>query len=191
MKAVILNGVREGEEALDGVQQLLVEELIALSWEVEPLLLREMEVRRCVGDFACWVQTPGICLIDDAARDVARGLMQSDLAVFLTPVTFGGYSSELKKVLDRIIGLLSPHFMRIEGEVHHQPRYPRYPRLMGVGLLPGADEESEGIFKTLVSRNALNFHSPAHVAGVLLNSDGQNGVREKIRALLAEVGEQE
>jgi hypothetical protein len=188
MKAVILDGSRKGENSLECVCRVLREELTRQGWEVESFPLREMEVRGCVGDFACWVQTPGTCLIDDPSRDVAKGIVQSDLVVLLTPVTFGGYSSELKKALDRAICNVSPHFIKIEGEVHHKPRYPQYPRLMGLGWLPGADEESEGIFKTLVSRNALNLHSPAHVADVLLSSEAQNRTREKIQVMLAALG---
>jgi len=187
MRAVILNGSREGEDSLHSVQQIIVAELTRRRWAVEVFLLREMEIHHCVGDFACWVQTPGVCLIDDAARDVARAVIQSDLTIFLTPITFGGYSSELKKALDRIICLVSPHFMKIEGEVHHEPRYERYPHIMAVGLLPQADEESEGIFRTLVRRNALNLHVPAHVAGVLLQGEGREAVQEKVTALLAAV----
>jgi len=187
MRAVILNGSREGEDSLHSAQQIIVAELTRRRWAVEVFLLREMEIHHCVGDFACWVQTPGVCLIDDAARDVARAVIQSDLTIFLTPITFGGYSSELKKTLDRIICLVSPHFMKIEGEVHHEPRYGRYPHMMAVGLLPQADEESEGIFRTLVRRNALNLHVPAHVAGVLLQGEGREAVQEKVTALLAAV----
>ncbi len=188
MKAIILDGSRKGENSLEFARQVVGEELTRQGWEVDPFPLREMEIRGCVGDFACWVQTPGTCLINDPARDVARGIMQSDLVVALTPVTFGGYSSELKKALDRIICIVSPHFMKIQGEVHHKPRYAQYPPVMGVGWLPGPDEESEGIFKTLVSRNALNLHSRAHVAGVLLGSEAPNCIREKIRAMLDALG---
>lgn len=187
MKAVILNGSREGEEWFESVQQALLAELTRRQWAVEVFPLREMKIRHCVGDFACWVQTPGVCLIDDAAREVARAVIQSDLTVFLTPITFGGYSSELKKGLDRIICLVSPHFMKIEAEVHHKPRYERYPRLLAVGCLPQADEENEGIFRTLVARNALNFHTPAHVAGVLVHGEGQEAIQEKLAGLLAAV----
>jgi multimeric flavodoxin WrbA len=187
MKVVILNGSREGEDSLHNVKQTIVAELTGRQWVAEVFLLREMKIHHCVGDFACWVQTPGVCLIDDAARDVARAVIQSDLTVFLTPITFGGYSSELKKVLDRIICLVSPHFMKIKGEVHHQPRYERYPHLMAVGLLHQADEESEGIFRTLVTRNALNLHAPAHIAGVLLYGEEREAVRKKVMALLAAV----
>ncbi len=187
MKAVILNGSRKGEDTIDSVHDVIVDELQSLGWAVEPFILRDMEIRYCVGCFGCWVQTPGVCLVDDTARDVAREVIQSDLAVFLTPVTFGGYSSELKKALDRIICLIHPYFMKIEGEVHHRPRYDRYPRLMGVGVLPEPDEEYERIFKALVSRNAINMHAPAHVGGVTVSSQGEDSVRETVKALLAAV----
>lgn len=187
MKAVILNGSRKGDDALDHVHEIVIDELAGRGWKVEPFILRDMEICHCVGCFGCWVQTPGVCLIDDGARDVAKGVVQSDLAVFLTPITFGGYSSELKKALDRIICIVSPDFMRVEGEVHHQPRYERYPRLMGLGVLPRADEESEGIFRTLVSRNAINIHAPAHVGGVVLSSQSKDAIREKVQGLLAAV----
>lgn len=86
-------------------------------------------------------------MIDDMGRDIARSFIRSDLAIFLSPVTFGGYSSELKKGLDRSIGLMMPFFTKIGGEVHHKARYKKYPSLMGIGVLSKKDEESERIFK--------------------------------------------
>jgi hypothetical protein len=115
-------------------------------------------------------------------------MVQSDLTIYLTAVTFGGYSSELKKAVDRIICLLSPFFMRINGEVHHRPRYERYPRLVGVGVLSCPDEESERLFTTLVERNAINLHSPAHGAGVVLTDQGAEQMRERVRTILSKAG---
>jgi len=141
-------------------------------------------VRHCAGCFGCWVQTPGVCLIDDAARDIARAVIQSDLVIYLTPVTFGGYSSELKKVLDRLICLILPFFTQIDGEVHHQPRYERYPRLLGLGLLPRPDDEAAEVFSRLVARNAINLHAPAHAAGVVNERQDAEALRLKIQELL-------
>jgi len=126
--------------------------------------------------------------VDDSAREIARRFIQSDLVVFLTPLTFGGYSSGLKKALDRIICLVSPLFMRIDGEVHHRPRYERYPRLLGLGVLRQADDESEGIFHTLVSRNAINMHAPAQGSAVILSSWERQRIQDKVQGLLAAMG---
>jgi multimeric flavodoxin WrbA len=137
------------------------------------------------------VQTPGECLIDDRAREIARAYVGSDVVVFFTPVTFGGYSSELKKALDRIICVVSPFFARIDGEVHHEPRYRRYPRLLAVGVQPRPDRESEEIFTTLVARSAINMHAPKHAAAVFDPTHSGEFMEGNVRSLLAglELGE--
>jgi multimeric flavodoxin WrbA len=182
--ALILNGARAGGGTLDIAQQVLIEELESAGVSAKPRVLRETEIRHCVGCFGCWVKTPGECMIDDPARDIARDVVNSDLLAMLTPVTFGGYSYQLKKVLDRIICIVSPFFQIIDGEVHHKPRYDRYPGLLAVGALAGPDEESEDIFRTLVGRNAINFHSPSHAAGVIYDDLDREAIRARIRDLL-------
>jgi multimeric flavodoxin WrbA len=187
VKAVILNGSEKGDQPLDTLNELMVHELTRRAWVVQTFMLHEMEIAHCRGCFGCWIQTPGCCVINDAGREVAKAFIQSDLVAFLTPVTFGGYSSELKKALDRVISILAPFFMKIQGEVHHKRRYENYPRLMAVGLLPQPDEESERIFKTLLSRNAINFHAPAYAGGVMLRSQNADEMRERIQTLFDEL----
>ena len=191
MKALILNGAREGETAVDDAAEGVSEELRAAGWEVDCLRLRHTEIAGCLGCFGCWVRTPGICVIDDAGRQVAELAVQSDLMVWVSPVTFGGYSSELKKAVDRLIPTISPFFMKIGGEVHHRPRYDRYPAIAAIGLLSELDEESEDIFRTLVRRNAINLHSPAHGAEVLSTDQTPEAVEQLIGSLLRKVGAKE
>lgn len=188
MKSLILDGTRAEENPFADVYQTLTRRLAAAGYEVESMRLREMEVHHCVGCFGCWVQTPGECMIDDPAREVARAFISSDLVVFFTPVTFGGYSSELKKVLDRIICLLSPFFLYTKGEVHHKPRYRRYPCLLAVGVQPRPDLESEEIFTALVDRNAINLHAPGHAAVVFDSNQPGEIVDDNVRSLIAVLG---
>lgn len=188
MKALILNGSNKDDQTSETVQRIIIDELRGMKWEVKPLILRDMKIAPCMGCFGCWVQTPGKCVIDDAGREIARSFIRSDLTVLLTPVTFGGYSSELKKGLDRSIGLIMPFFTKIGGEIHHKPRYKKYPSLMGIGLLSKKDEESETIFKTLVQRNAINFHSPAYAAGIILRDSLQKDIQSSIDDLLRDIG---
>ncbi len=188
MKAVILNGSGKEDEELESIYNIIVNELIGIEWEIESFILRDLKIAYCLGCFECWVKTPGVCRLNDDGREIARQFIQSDLSILFTPVTFGGYSAELKKALDRIICLILPFFMKTHGEIHHKPRYERYPRLMVVGVLPQADEESERIFKTLVNRNALNLNPPAHVGGIVLSSQDVEEIRTEIQSFLAAVG---
>ena len=187
MTAVILNGAGKNDKAVDDIQEMLVEELSGLNRDTKPFILRELNITHCVGCFGCWVKTPGVCRFDDDGRKIAEETIHSDLSIWLTPVTFGGYSSELKKALDRIICLLSPFFTKINGETHHKLRYDRYPRLMAIGVLPDKDPESEAIFRTLIARNALNFHSVSHSGGIVYHNQKAVEQRKTIQSLLTAV----
>jgi hypothetical protein len=167
VKATILNGALPGDTFVDDVGAALQDILQTEGWIITPWNLRDQKVAYCLGCFECWTKTPGLCRIDDVGRDIARSVIHSDLAIYLTPITFGGYSSELKKAVDRIICLISPFFMRIDGEVHHRARYTRYPALLGVGVLPAPHPDQEQIFHTLIGRNAINLHAPEHHSVVL------------------------
>jgi multimeric flavodoxin WrbA len=183
MKALILNGARSGNGAVNTMNDAIMAELAAEGWQAESLPLRDLKLAYCTGCFECWTGAdPGLCRVDDAARDVAQAMINSDLVIYLTPVTFGGYSSELKRAVDRCICLVSPFFTTIQGETHHRPRYDRYPALIGVGVLPGPDPEQERIFKALVARNALNLHAPFHAAHVVTPANAAALLQRAVQA---------
>lgn len=179
MRAVILNGALSDDKICAAVEGELASALAGLGWEVERIRLRDLTIAYCKGCFGCWVKTPGVCPTRDDAGVVTRSFVRSDLAVLLTPVVFGGYSSELKKALDRSAGILLPFFMRINGEVHHKPRYQRYPALLAIGLEDRPDEIEERVFAALVGRNAINFHAPAHDVTFVRRGDAPD-VRRRI-----------
>ena len=112
-------------------------------------------------------------------------LIGSDLTIYLTPITFGGYSSALKKAVDRAICLVSPFFTHIDGEVHHHARYAHYPALVGVGVLPAPHPDQEQIFRTMIGRNAINLHAPEHDSMVLYRSQAPAAVVDGFRCVLA------
>ena len=171
MRAVILNGAFAGDETCAAVEAELISALAGLGSELECLRLRDLTIAYCKGCFGCWVKTPGVCPTRDDAGAVTRSFVRSDLAVLVTPVVFGGYSSELKKALDRSAGIVLPFFTRINGEVHHKPRYQHYPALLAVGIVDRLDEAEERVFATLVARNAINFHAAAHQVAFVRRGD--------------------
>jgi multimeric flavodoxin WrbA len=184
MKVTLLNGALPGDDFVDVAGAALQDTFHAEGWTVTSWTLRDEKIAYCLGCFECWTKTPGLCRIDDAGRDIARSVIQSDLAIYLTPITFGGYSSELKKAVDRIICLISPFFTRIEGEVHHQARYDRYPSLVGVGVLPAPHLAQEQIFHTLIGRNAINLHAPEHNSAMLYRSQEPVAAATALRSAL-------
>lgn len=187
MNAIILNGSLRHQHHLIPIQKILVEELGRAGWSVEPIQLNEVEIKSCIGCFKCWDTTPGICIQKDGAQDIVQKIIQSNLVIFLTPLTFGGYSSELKKIIERMLGLLQPGVIIIEGETHHLKRYERYPSLLALGVTETQDNDEKQIFNTLIERHSLNFYPPKHRAEVFLAGSEEGKIREKTRQIIIEM----
>lgn len=148
--------------------------------------LDEMRLAPCLGDFECWLKTPGLCRTRDPAQDIARAMHGADLIVFLTPVVFGGYGAELKKAVDRLIGLVSPYFHDRDGLTRHLPRYERYAPILFIGLAERNDDEAAAIFRQLAAGNAINLLAPSFRTLLVSPAapDWQGEIEHALRAAL-------
>jgi len=188
MNALILDGSAASDRVASLARGSLEEQLKATGWQVDSIILRDKQIAGCTSCLGCWLQTPGTCLVPDDGQETARLFIQSDLAIFLTPVTFGGYSYELKKAVDRLIPNIMPYIGKFHGELHHTKRYERYPSLISIGTLPERDGEAEEIFRTLLEREALNIHSPSIATGFMLQSQPAGAVSAEVKRLLRKTG---
>lgn len=175
MKALLFDGSRKNDSTGERVRAALMATLQSCGWDTEHVVLREKKIGNCAGDFFCWIRSPGVCNVGDDNRVISRTMMASDLMVYLTPITFGGYSSALKRMVDHQIPTISPFFTRVRGETHHERRYPKYPDFLAVGWMDTPDARAEAIFLHLVQRNTINFYAERAASGVVLagQSDGE------------------
>ena len=138
--ALLLDGRRDDDRTLAFAHDAIVGGLAAGGWAVDDWTLRDDKIAWCAGCFKCWTQTPGVCVHRDDGRTVAERWTHSDLAVLLTPVTFGGMS-ELKKALDHVLPILQPFMQKRRGETRHPQRYARRRDLLVVGTVPAGQAE--------------------------------------------------
>lgn len=186
-KVIVLDGSGPGDENLAPLLAILIDELRHSGTEVQTYTLGEVKLGHCMGCFGCWIETPGICVQADAGHEIVKAIIRSELTVLFTPVTFGGYSSELKKVVDRWIPLNLPHFGNYYGEVYHKPRYSRFPRLLAIGVQRDPNRDEARIFKAVVGRNAINCHAPSYAAEVIMSTDDFDSFRGRFKALLSRI----
>jgi multimeric flavodoxin WrbA len=166
-KIIVLDGTPSGVDDLSRAREALMAELRKSAREVSIVELREEKFAHCTGCFQCWLKTPGMCRFADRGREIVAAMVQSDVVPLFTPVTFGGYSSTLKKLVDRWVQCALPFFTKRQGETHHPKRYPRFPRLLALGVQREPSAGEAAIFKTLVGRNALNFDPPSFASEVV------------------------
>lgn len=187
MKAILLDGSNLNDKTGERVRSALTETLQSKGWEVELIVLRDKKIGHCAGDFFCWVRTPGMCNVNDDNREISSAIVNSDLMIYLTPVTFGGYSSELKRIVDHQIQNISPFFAKVEGETHHQPRYTRYPDFLAIGWMDAPNPRAEAIFRHLAHRNAINFYALKSTYGLMFASQSEAELRTQAESWLESI----
>lgn len=159
MKVTILNGNPDvSNTVFDDYLKKLSDALSSDSNEVTIFTLRDMDLKYCRGCWGCWVKTPGECVVKDDTREIRRYCINSDLALFASPVFMGFTSALLKRAHERLLPLIHPYFELVDGEVHHLARYDKYP-LMALLLEKGedTDEEDIKIISDIYRRDAINL----------------------------------
>ena len=174
MKALVLSALSvdddHGPAALDAVETKLRER----GYDVDTVDVAAARVAPCTGCGSCGLKTPGRCVVKDDMQDIFRQIVASDVLVIATPVRFGSYCAELKKVVDRFQPLMVPLYVVRGGEMHFRGRYD-LPLLMGVGLVreageAGAADGEADAFRFLIGRLAVNL-DVAHAAAAFVGGD--------------------
>lgn len=118
--------------------------------------LSHKNISNCRGCFACWVKTPGKCVIRDDAVKIYPLIAQSKKIIYVTRIRFGSYDTIMKTMLERAIPIQQPFIRLYHGETHHIQRAVK--EKDAVIIVYGDTSEDERlIFRQLVMRNAYNM----------------------------------
>ena len=109
----------------------------------------------CQGCFGCWTKHPAACFMKDALQQVCRVIGQADEMVIVTKNLYGGYSADIKNVLDRSIGTSTPFSTYRGRQMHHTLRYGPH-ELWKVIVYGDITEDEKATFRYLAERNAIN-----------------------------------
>ena len=109
----------------------------------------------CQGCFGCWTKHPAECQMKDRLHQVCRIIGKADDLTIVSENLYGGYSADVKNVLDRSIGTSTPFSTYRGGQMHHTLRYGRH-GLMKVIVYGDVTEPEKETFRYMVERNAIN-----------------------------------
>ncbi|MEN8152567.1 MAG: flavodoxin family protein [Acidobacteriota bacterium] len=163
MKITIISALNK-DRFIPEQQKQLVAELEQTGNQVKLFQLDEMDIRSCTGCWGCWVKTPGKCFQKDDMELILKDMINSDLAIFYSPLVMGYVSGKMKLAMDRTIPLVHPYIEIVQGENHHRKRYKNYPK---IGMIISGPEnisrEEIELTKLFFERYALNFKSDLRI----------------------------
>lgn len=118
--------------------------------------LSKLNIKACIGCFACWVKTPGKCIIRDDATTVYPIIAKSEEIIYVSSIKYGSYNSIMKTILERSLATQQAFLRLYKGEIHHVQRdvVPKKATIIAYGNI---DEAQQILFRKLVSRNAYNM----------------------------------
>lgn len=185
MKALILNAFPAKKNLQ--AEKILRTELKEKGWQLESFALGDMDIKPCASCGSCATNTPGLCPQKDGMEKILAQWVQSQLVIFFTPISFGGYHSDLKKAVDRLLPLKAAYFTVHRGELHHENRYKPMPALLTIGILREENTPEREAFRYLTERNAVNFLIKRYAAVVITENDAPDEVKDRIERGLKEV----
>ena len=139
------------------VEQCEASGLNTLSEEENVIVNANGENHYCIGCFACWLKTPGRCVIKDEYQEMGIKLSKVDELLIISKATFGSYSSAVKNVLDRSIAYVLPYFSIRNGEMHHGERYHKNLKV-SAAFYGDMTEVEKKTSLNLVMANAVNLN---------------------------------
>lgn len=89
----------------------------------EDLVIRNTQnIQTCTGCHACWTKTPGRCVLKDPLQNIGYLLSVCDELLIVSRCLYGGFSSFIQRVIERMKPYLTP-FYQNGSSMHHKCRY--------------------------------------------------------------------
>ena len=83
--------------------------------QVRQLDGKNLNIRPCLGCFACWNKTPGKCCLNDDMQSVIESLLWADVTVWSFPLYYFSVPGPLKNLIDRQLPMVLP-FMKEDAD---------------------------------------------------------------------------
>ena len=130
-----------------------VYELIkAKGLEPEYISTTGLNIKPCYSCGACSTKTYAKCVLDDDMDPILRKLIRTERLILVTPVTWGSYSSDVKKILDRMAILGDSHYHVKKAELVKGMRS-NIKQMFAIGVKDNCNTEEIDAFATLLHEN--------------------------------------
>lgn len=120
--------------------------------ETEYISTAGLNIKPCYSCGGCSTKSFGKCILNDDMDPILRKLIRTDTLILVTPVTWGSYSSDVKKVLDRTAIIGDSHYYVKKGELIKGMRC-NIKHMFAIGVKDNCSSEEKDAFTTLLREN--------------------------------------
>ena len=151
------------------IHDLTEKEVKKIHFNKEDKILSSLNCKNnCIGCFSCWIKHPKKCILNDEFSNIIESLKKSDELIIISQSRYGCYSASVKKVFERCIGYVLPHFTIRNNEIHHKSRYDNKLKLTTY-FYGNIKEEDKKNLKELVKANAININTSKYKINYIKN----------------------
>lgn len=140
--------------------------------------LDKLKFSACTGCFNCWIKTPGLCNSFNS-NELNKDIINSNNFILISELTYGGFSSSSKCIIDKLIPNVSPFFKVLNKNVHHKKRYKKYPSFSTIVYKNEISTKEESNFKNIKNAMSINLHMK-NDNSIFINSNTEINDIEKI-----------
>jgi len=105
-------------------EEFVIENILKDNTKETKIISDNKKIQPCICCFACWIKTPGQCIIKDGYDNMGELLSKCSRLIIISQNYYGGFSPFVKNVLDRsVCPFILPYFKTENGETRHPRRY--------------------------------------------------------------------
>lgn len=188
MKITVFNGSPKGEAGnTNFMVTAFLEGARAAGAEAENIFLVNKEINHCQACSSCIISGQGKCVLQDDMGELVTKFLQTDIAVFATPMYIENVSGRLKVFMDRLFCIGNPKYKtdeegeyRFEKSKWFKDGVP--PKIVVISNGGYADRRNFQVISLLMKRYTWHFHmeliGEIYAAQALVLGSVRYGVKE-------------
>lgn len=161
--------------------------------KTETIYLKGKKINYCIGCYACWTKTPGVCIHKDDMPEILQKICECDIIVYATPLYNYNVTGLFKVFQDRTLPLLDPHIIKTGNAHRHPARYETKRKMVLISNCGFPEiKHFDGlrkVFRTMEENGYVPLIGEMLVpAGELLRQEALRGITNKILEAVFKAG---
>ena len=125
MKILLINGSPRGKRSNTyKLSQAFVKGLSGNGQpEYEEIIVKDRDIKTCLGCFSCWNKTPGECVVKDDMQEILQKYLWADVVIWSFGLYYFNVPGRLKLLIDRQLPFALPFMVSDSESGSHPMRY--------------------------------------------------------------------